>query len=259
MYDEYNLDNPPQPSHGTLSQCLEMCRADSSCKAFSWPAARHFNLPFHRTGGWPFYCYLKKEWIEEKAVAFTDPNNALRWKTVQVKGCPATAAPTTAAPTTAAPTTEAPTTVPCLDISGSYVDMASNSPVALTQDSCSGSSGDGWTYKVTGSKATIIGYGVTGIVDQQGGLTTITWSNGATYTQDCLDISGSYVDAASNSPATLAQDVCSGNSSDGWTYTIVGIKATIVGHDVTGTVDQQGGITTIAWSNGATYTEEGSN
>jgi hypothetical protein len=143
--------------------------------------------------------------------------------------------------------------LPCIDVAGVYTTSQSRH-VTLSQHGCSGLSSDGWTYTVAGSTATI-GNGVVGTVVNNGdGGSSITWSNGITYTKACVDITSVYVPSAAAPDVTLQQNQCHGHSSDGWTYTVVGNQATI-DNGITGTISPAGSKTTITWSNGITYTK----
>jgi hypothetical protein len=90
---------------------------------------------------------------------------------------------TQARPTTTTTTT---TTRACLDISGIYSESRSGADlINLTQVGCSGNVsgvGDGWTYIVVGSVATVSN-GVTGSISGSSGSFTIVLSNGVTYQQ----------------------------------------------------------------------------
>jgi len=143
---------------------------------------------------------------------------------------------------------------PCLDIAGVYTPIPSAQDVILSQDGCSGLSSGGWSYTVDGDDATIDN-GVVGTVVKLGdGGATISWSNGITYTKECIDIAGVYMSSAA-ADVTLKQSLCQGSSSGGWTYTMDGEQATI-DNGVTGAVVKDGnGGATISWSNGITYTK----
>jgi len=78
----------------------------------------------------------------------------------------------------------------CDDITGSYIDGASRR-VTLEQTGCSGVSSVGWTFTVTGSKATMES-NISGSISGQAPY-TIEWADGAKFAPMEGDLSGAFL------------------------------------------------------------------
>mmetsp|Transcript_90960 Transcript_90960/g.160415 ORF Transcript_90960/g.160415 Transcript_90960/m.160415 type:complete len:427 (-) Transcript_90960:379-1659(-) len=148
----------------------------------------------------------------------------------------------------------------CTDISGTWA--TSTGALVLTQTGCSGETDD-WAYTVAGDTPSITEApkgsaitAITGVIaEDDEGVKTLTWSNGAVYTQGCTDISGSYL--TSSGVEVLTQTGCSGEAPS-WAFVVAGYTPSITESPKGTPIAAITGVIAdgkITWSNGAIYTK----